>query len=154
MTGKISGILRAAGFAACLLCTVYMLYFAGTWKAVAELEASGARSLTIAGMAAVTEGEVVRVGNGRTVIRYYHEWDGAEYQKVITGKNEDYPENAIVPVVYTVGMGAGSCLAAGFYRKPMQILGLVGTFLLLVGITLSFGRKGRGKNGKKKDHSR
>ena len=141
MTGKISGILRAAGFAACLLCTVYMLYFAGTWKAVAEL-------------AAVTEGEVVRVGNGHTIIRYYHEWDGAEYQKVITGENEDYPENAIVPVVYTVGMGAGSCLAAGFYRKPMQILGLVGTFLLLVGITLSFGRKGRGKNGKKKDHSR
>ena len=87
MAGKISGILRAAGFAACLLCTVYMLYFAGTWKAVAELEASGARSLTIAGMAAVTEGEVVRAGNGCTVIRYYHEWDGAEYQKVIKGEN-------------------------------------------------------------------
>lgn len=154
MAGKISGILRAAGFAACLLCTVYMLYFAASWKAVEALDESGARTLTIAGMAAVTEGEVVRAGNGHTVIRYYHEWDGAEYQKVIAGENGDFPENAVVPVIYTVGMGAGSCLAAGFYRKPMQILGIVGTFLLLTGITLSFGRKGREKNGKKKDHSR
>lgn len=154
MAGKISGIMRAAGFAACLLCTVYMLYFAGSWKAVTELEASGARTLTIAGMAAVTEGEVVRAENGYTVIRYYHEWDGTDYQKVIADENDDYPENAIVPVFYTVGMGAGSCLAVGFYRKPMQILGAAGTVLLLLGITLSFGRKGRGKNGKKKDHSR
>lgn len=153
MTGKISGVLRAAGVAGCLLCAVYMLYVAGAWKAMAGLEASGARTLTIAGIAAVAEGEVVRAENGRTVIRYYHEWDGAEYRRVIAGENGDYPENAVVPVVYTVGMGAGSCLVAGFYRRFMQILGMAGTISLLLGITLSFGRKEREKNGKKKNYS-
>ncbi len=150
----VSKVLQTAGFVICFICTVYMLYFTVCWRTAEALEVSGKRSVTIAGVAAVTEGEVVRAGSGHTVIRYYHEWDGTDYQRVFARENADYPLNARVPVVYTVGMGAGSCLAAGFYRKPMQALSVVGAVLLLVGITLSLLKKGKGRNGKKKDHSR
>lgn len=150
----VSKVLQAAGFGICFLCTVYMLYFTVCWRTAEALEVSGKKTVTIAGIAAVTEGEVVRAERGCTVIRYYHEWDGTDYQRVIAGKNADYPLNARVPVVYTVGMGAGSCLAAGFYRKPMQALSVAGVVLLLAGITLNSIKKGKGRNGKKKDHSR
>lgn len=150
----VSKVLQAAGFVICFLCTVYMLYFTVCWRTAEALETSGERTVIIAGVAAVTEGEVVRSGNGRTVIRYYHEWDGTDYQRVITGENTDYPLNARVPVVYTVGMGAGSCLAAGFYRRPVQALSVVGAVMLLAGVTLTLFKKGMRRNGKKKDHSR
>lgn len=154
MAGKISCIMRIAGLIVCLLCTAYMLYLTASRRIVAELKTSEAKTLTIAGMVAVTEGEVVRAEAGHTVIRYYHEWDGTEYQSVIAHVNADYSENAKVPVVYSVGMGAGSCLAVGFYRKPMQVMGVVGAVLLLLGTVLNFKKEGNGKNGKKKDYSR
>lgn len=134
MIAKISFGLRIVGFSLCLLCTAYMLYFAASWRMVNALEESGAKTITVAGMVAVTEGEVVRAEAGQTIIRYYYEWDGTEYRSVKNHVSEDYPENAKVPVVYSVGSGAGSCLAVGFYRKPMQILGVVGAASLLLGL--------------------
>ncbi len=144
MTDKISGILRTAGLAACILCIVYMLYFAVSQRAVASLEASGKRTLEI-GMMAVTEGEVARAGDGCTVIRYYHEWDGTEYKRVWRSVRADLPEHARMPVIYSLGMGAGSCLVVGFYRKPMQILGVAGAVLLLLGVAMNFRKKGMEK---------
>ena len=134
MTNKFPFVLRIVGFSLCLLCTVYMLYFAYSWRMVSVLEESGAKTITIAGMVAVTEGEVVRAEAGKTIIRYYYEWDGTEYRSVKNRVSEDYPENAKMPGVYSVGSGAGSCLAVGFYRKPMQILGVVGAVSLLLGL--------------------
>lgn len=153
MAGKVSCVLRMAGLAMCLLCTVYMLYLSASRRIVDELRTSEAKALTL-GMVAVTEGEVVRAEAGHTVIRYYHEWDGTEYQSVIAHINADYPENAKIPVVYSVGMGAGSCLAAGFYERPMQVMGVIGAVLLLSGTVLYFRKKGTEKNGKKKNYSR
>lgn len=154
MAGKVSGILRMAGLIMCLLCAAYMLYYVVSRRVVAVLEASGEKTLIVAGMAAVTEGEVVRAEAGKTFIRYYYEWDGTEYQSVKNYVSADYPENSKIPVVYSVGSGAGSCLAVGFYRKPMQILGVVGAVLLLIGIALNVRKKGIVENGKKKNHSR
>ena len=154
MAGKVSCILRVAGLAMCLLCTAYILYLTASRRVVAELRKSEAKTLTIAGMVAVTEGEVVRADAGHTVIRYYHEWDGTEYQSVIAHVNADYSENVKVPVVYGVGMGPGSCLTVGFYRKSMQAMGVLGAVLLLLGTVLNFRKKGTEKNGKKKDYSR
>ncbi len=142
MAGKVSCILRVAGLAMCLLCTAYMLYLTASRRIVAGLKTSEAKTLTIAGMVAVTEGEVVRAEEGHTIIRYYHEWDGTEYQSVIAHVNADYSEDAKMPVVYSVGMGAGSCLVVGFYRKPMQVMGVVGAVLLLTGMALNFRKKG------------
>lgn len=136
MAGKVSGILRMMGFILCLLCTAYMLYIAVSRRVVEALEMSGEKTFIVAGMVAVAEGEVVRVGDGRTVIRYYHEWDGTEYQSVENHVSTDYPEKAKVPVVYSVGMGAGSCLTVGLYRKPVQILGMAGAFLFLLGLLI------------------
>ncbi len=142
MAGKVSCILRVAGLAMCLLCTAYMLYLTASRRIVAGLNTSAAKTLTFAGLVAVTEGEVVRAEAGHTVIRYYHEWDGTEYQSVIAHVNADYSEDAKMPVVYSVGMGAGSCLVVGFYRKPMQVMGVVGAVLLLTGMALNFRKKG------------
>lgn len=136
MAGKVSGILRMMGFILCLLCTAYMLYIAVSRRVVEALEMSGEKTFIVAGMVAVAEGEVVRVGDGRTVIRYYHEWDGTEYQSVENHVSADYPEKTKVPVVYSVGMGAGSCLTVGLYRKPVQILGMAGAFLFLPGLLI------------------
>ena len=130
MAEKISYVLRMTGLVMCFLCTVYMLYLTASWRIMAGLKTSEAKVQIIAGIAAVTEGEVVRARAGHTVIRYYHEWDGTEYQSVIYHVNADYSENTKVPVVYSVGMGAGSCLTVGFYRKPMQAMGVLGTVLI------------------------
>ena len=145
MTDKFPCVLWTTGFGLCLFCTAYILYLAVSWRIVAGLETSGAKTLTIAGMVAVTEGEVVRAEAGRTVIRYYHEWDGTEYQSVIAHVNADYPENAKTPVIYSVGMGAGSCLTAGFHRQTVLTLGVIGVVLILLGTALNFRKKGTGK---------
>lgn len=140
-----SNKIMTAGLLLCLLCAAYMLYYVLCRQAAAGLEASGERVRVIAGIAALTEGEIVRAGDGCTVIRYYHEWDGTEYQSIRRHVSADYPENTKLPVIYTVGMGAGSCLAVGFCRKTMQVLGVAGAVLLLLGIILNFGKKGKGK---------
>lgn len=145
MADKASGIMRTAGLLLCLLCAAYMLYYVICRQASAGLEASGERARVVIGIAALTEGEVARVGDGCTVIRYYHEWDGTEYQSIRHRVSADYPESAKLPVIYTVGMGAGSCLAVGFCRKTMQVLGMTGAVLLLLGIALNFRKKGTGK---------
>lgn len=150
MTGNFSGVLRTAGFGICLFCAAYMLYYAASRRTIADLGESGARGITIVGMAAVTEGKVVRAENGYTVIRYYHVWDGTDYQKVIARENEDYPENAAVPVIYTVGMGAGSCLVPGFYRRLLQAMNAAGAIMLLLGIILGIKKKGKKKWQEKK----
>ncbi|MCM1193847.1 MAG: hypothetical protein NC123_13030 [Butyrivibrio sp.] len=154
MADKVSGVLRTAGFALCLLCTVYMLYLIGSRQVVSALEESGAKTFTIAGMVAVTEGRVVRTESGYTVIRYYHEWDGTEYQGVKNHVSGGCPENAKLPVIYGVGAGAGSCLAVGLYEKPMQVLGAAGAVSLLLGLLMNLKKKGIEENGKKKDYSR
>ena len=124
------------------------------------MEESGAKTFTVGGMVAVAEGEVVRTEAGRTIIRYYHEWDGTEYRSVKNHISTGYPENAKLPVIYTVGMGAGSCLAVGLYRQPVQILGAAGAVLLLLGLmsfyrcSLNFRKKGIEKDGKKENCSR
>ncbi|MCM1113149.1 MAG: hypothetical protein NC399_07855 [Muribaculum sp.] len=132
-------MIRRAGFGLCLLWAVYMLYFAISWQAVNALEESGTKTFTVGGMVAVAEGEVVRTEAGRTIVQYYHEWDGTEYRSVKNHISAGYPENAKLPVIYTVGMGAGSCLAVGLYRQPVQILGAAGAVLLLSGL-MSFYR--------------
>lgn len=131
-----------------------MLYFSISRRVVIALEKTDAKTFTIAGVVAVTEGEVVRAETGRTVIRYYHEWDGTEYRSVKDYVSADYSEKAKLPVVYSVGMGAGSCLAVGLYRKPMQILSVVGAAFLLLGFIMNFRKKGIEGNGKKKNYSR
>ncbi len=69
----------------------------------------------------------------------------------------DYPEAAKLPVIYSVGMAAGSCLAVGFYKSYVQALGVLGAALLLAGFIvnsyMNFKKKGIEQNGKKKDHS-
>ena len=139
MADKFPFVLRIVGFSLCLVCTAYMLYYAYFWRLVSVLEESGAKSFIIAGMVAVAEGEVVRSDDEYTIIQYYYEWDGAEYRSVKRHVSGDYPENAKLPVVYSVGSGMGSCLAVGFYRKPMQVLGLAGAVMLLSGL-MSFRR--------------
>lgn len=136
--------LRAAGVALCLLCAVYMAYVSVAERAVAELRTSEAKAMIIAGVIAVTEGEIVRADERCTIIRYYYEWDGTYYKRVIPHINADYPVNTKLPVVYSLGMGIGSCLTVGFYRKAMLMTGVAGMILLIVGMGLNFRKRGNG----------
>ena len=136
--------LRVSGAVLCLLCVVYMAYVSAAERAAEGLRASDAKAVIIAGVISVTEGEVVRADDGCTIIRYYHEWDGTDYKRVIPRVNADYPVNTRLPVVYSLGMGIGSCLAVGFYRKTMLLIGVTGVILLILGMGLNFRKKGIG----------
>lgn len=153
-TSKISRILWAAGFCLCILCAVYMLYLAVSWRAVDKLQMSGKKAVIIAGIIAVAEGEVVRAEDGHTIIRYYHEWDGTDYKRVLFHAKPAYQEGVKVPVAYTLGMGAGSCLLVGFYKKAIFSAGMAGIVLVVLGIIINFKKKGIEQNGKKKNYSR
>lgn len=129
-----------------------MLYFAVSLHVTGMLERSGAKTWST-GVIAVTEGSVVRADGACTVIRYYHEWDGTDYQKVIPRAVRGCQEGMKMPVVYSIGMGAGTCLTVGIYRKPVQMLGAVGAVMLLSGLIMNSRRRGK-ENGKKKNRSR
>ena len=55
-----------------ILHVVYMAYVSAAERAAEGLRASDAKAVIIAGVIAVTEGEVVSADHGRTIIRYYH----------------------------------------------------------------------------------
>lgn len=152
MTNKFSFLLRTAGFGLCCACAAYMLYVAVSLHMVSKLERSGAKTWSL-GVIAVTEGSVVRADGACVVIRYYHEWDGTDYQKVISRAIRGCQEGMRLPVVYSVGMGAGTCLTVGIYRKSVQTIGAAGAVMLLSGLIMNSRRRGK-ENGKKKDRSR
>ncbi len=152
MINKFSFLLRTAGFGLCCACAAYMLYVAVSLHMVSKLERSGAKTWSL-GVIAVTEGSVVRADGACVVIRYYHEWDGTDYQKVISRAIRGCQEGMRLPVVYSVGMGAGTCLTVGIYRKSVQTIGAAGAVMLLSGLIMNSRRRGK-ENGKKKDRSR
>lgn len=135
------------------MCAVYMLYAAAMERTAQSLTASGEKALVI-GMAALTEGEVIRADDEYTIIQYYHEWDGTDYKNVRPYAVPDYQAGMKVPVVYTIGMGAGTCLTVGFYKRIMLNLFIAGVILILLGMVINFKKKGNQENGKKKDYSR
>ena len=142
MISKSSRILWAVGSGLCILCAAYMLYLAVSWRAVTKLQMSGKKAVVIAGIAAVAEGEVVRAEDGCTIIRYYYEWDGTDYKRELFHVKPDYQEGVKVPVVYSLGMGSGSCLVAGFYKKTIFSAGMAGVVLVILGTVTNLKKKG------------
>lgn len=145
--------LRAAGLGLCLLCALYMVYIAASQLAVEKLNASGQKALVIAGVVAVAEGEAVRADGEYTVIQYYYEWDGTDYRNVRPYAVPGCQEGMRMPVVYSIGMGPGTCLTVGIYRKAMLCVGVAGMILFALGTVLKFRKRGYERNGKKKDYS-
>lgn len=113
-----------------------MVYVAASNQAVAKLKPTGKKALIIAGIAAVTEGEVVRADDEYTIIQYYHEWDGTDYKNVMPRAVPYYQEGMKVPVVYTIGMGAGTCLLVGLYKKAVLLAGMAGLALVVFGTVI------------------
>lgn len=142
MTNKISRALWVSGLVLCLLCAFYMVYVAASKQAVAKLKTTGEKALIIAGIAAVTEGEVVRADDKYTITQYYNEWDGTNYKNVISHAVPGYQVGTKVPVFYSVGMGAGSCLLVGFYKKTIFSAGVAGIVLVVLGTVINFKKKG------------
>jgi len=150
----------------CLYCIAYFLLTAGARRALAEfgktdaklvmsIEKTQARVVLVDGFIGVTEGTVTRVDDDTTIIAYYYYWDGAFYNKVINSANPDYPVNTVIPIVYSLGMGIGSCFAAGFYEERALAVGIIGMMLAALGSFIIFGKwKGKKENGKKKNYSR
>ncbi len=142
MISKLSCALWAAGLGLCLLCGFYMVYVAASKQAVTSLKTTGEKALIIAGIAAVTEGEVVRADDQYTITRYYYEWDGTDYKNVISHAVPGYQVGTKVPVVYSLGMGAGSCLLVGLYKKTIFSAGVAGVVLVVLGTVINFKKKG------------
>ncbi len=141
MTNKISRVLMAVGISFCLLGAMYMMYIAVVKWTIATIEASGAKTMTVAGVVSLTEGEVIRADDECTIIQYYSEWDGTDYKKVIAHANTDYSVNSKVPVVDVLGMGPGSCLVAGSYKKHILFLSMMAFILFALGFILYLKRK-------------
>lgn len=123
-----------------------MLYAAAMERAAQSLTASGKKALVI-GMSTLTEGEVIRADDEYTIIQYYHEWDGTDYRNVRSYAVPDYQTGTKVPAVYTIGMGAGTCLIVGFYKRIMLNLFIAGVILILLGMVINFKKKGNQENG-------
>lgn len=141
-TNRISHVLWAAGLGLCLLCGFYMIYVAASKQAVTNMKKTGEKTLVIAGIAAVTEGEVVRADDKYTITQYYYEWDGTDYKNVISHAIPGYQVGTKVPVVYSLGMGAGSCLLVGLYKNTIFFAGVAGVVLAVLGTVINFKKKG------------
>lgn len=134
----------AIGLGFCFLCVVYMIYVTVVQKAVVKIESSGLKNATIAaGFVSLTTGRVVYSDDERVRIRYYNEWDGAEYQKTLICANayKKYPENSKVPIADILGLGPGSCLVVGFYKKNMQIISVIAFIMFGLGLVIKLKRK-------------
>lgn len=119
-----------------------MIYVAASKQAVVSLKTTGEKALIIAGIAAVTEGEVVRADEQYTITQYYYEWDGTDYKNVISHAVPGYQVGTKVPVVYSLGMGAGSCLLVGLYKETIFCAGVAGVVLVVLGTVINFKKKG------------
>ncbi len=131
----------AVGISFCLLGAMYMMYIAVVKWAVVKIQASGAKTMTVAGVVSLTEGEVIRADDEYTIIQYYNEWDGTDYKKVITHANADYPVNSKVPVVDVLGIGPGDCLVAGYYKKSVLFMSMIAFIMFVLGFILYLKRK-------------
>lgn len=147
MINKIPRISMILGIVFCLLSAMYFIYVISVKQTVAKIEASGTKAITIASVVTLTAGEVVKADDKCVIIRYYNEWDGADYQKIISHANAcvDYSVNDKIPIVYCVGMGAGSCLVPGLYQKYMLILSAIAFIILVFGLTINLKRKEKDK---------
>ncbi|MCI8616401.1 hypothetical protein [Parablautia intestinalis] len=133
---KVCWCLMAVGIGFGLLSMMYLLYTAFVKHAFLKIEASGEKAMTAAFVVTLTEGNVVYSGDDYVAVEYFYEWDGAYYRWISAHANAAYIVNTKVPVVYTLGMGIGSCFVVGFYRKYMLLLGIMGLILFFTGFIL------------------
>ncbi len=131
----------SAGIGLGLLCLMYLFYVTIVKWAALKVEASGEKTMTVAGIVAVTMGNVVCSDDECVAVEYYYEWDGAVYMWVSAFANADYAVNTKVPVTYCLGMGIGSCFVVGFLKKYMLILGVIAFILFVSGYIMNLKRK-------------
>ena len=127
----------AAGICFGFLCMMYLFYVTAVKWTVRKMETSGVKTMTAAWIITITEGHVVRSDDDHVVVEYFYEWDGAYYRWVSAHANADYIVNTKAPVIYTLGMGIGTCFVVGFYRKYMLFLGMMAFILFVIGFIMN-----------------
>ncbi len=130
--------LSLMGAVICFLCLGYGAFTIVGGRIAGTGRASGEKVQVLGGILAFTEGTVVRSGRDGAVISYYYEWDGAVYHKHLWNPPSSYEAGTVVPVFYSVGMAAGSCLVIGARNQQFLLWGIAGAVLLVLGAALGW----------------